>query len=717
MGTYLTKGVDSDEIRRWHQVFKRKDELFEIRLLGDKVFSGYFDDIETAIAEVVKFDRYNQYQVYFTVNEVNPACSSRKQYNTFLISKGTSTSKNDIIHRWWMPIDIDVKRPTDISSTDEEKAYAHRKAGEVYKFLRKCSFPEPVVCDSSSGYHLYYPIDLGNDTASENIVHGCFSVLSARFSDDRVKIDKAVMDANRIMRLPGTWGRKGRDTDERPHRMAKILSAPSVVVRCDTAFLSGFIERYKVVEERQNTPWNGNSFNLRDFISEHGLRVRNEVPYDNGGTKFVLEECPFDPNHKAPDSALFLSASGAIGFKCFHDSCSHHNWHELRQMLDPTAYQAERQDWHTDRRQSTAQLPTDKNVVLGENPDLGKKWLSLTDIEDEDIDDIPRISTGFTEIDNALGGGLYFGDTTLFSGINGSGKSSWLNTLLLNSIQGGFRTALWTGELPSKQIKRWIVQVAAGKNYVLKSLKSKKGYYTPKPVKDKISLWTKGKFFLHNDNYPPKIFQLMEDMKELLPFGVKLFILDNLFSMDLDDIIGDDNAKQKKVIMSRVDFSKKNGVHLLLVAHPRKVVTFLRREDILGSSALGNAVNNIFIIHRTGTDFFNRGEQVFGKRIHNFHSVGNVIEICKNREFGAMDELCGIQYCSQSRRFYDDYTPVANYGWEDDDAREHYWHTPIIEVKTGEDTAGDKQQYSIDQYSPESKVLPFEQSENDTPPF
>lgn len=714
MGENGIKAINADEIRKWHGLFKRQDELFELRLLGEKVYSGYFNDVEHAITAVEQFDKFQQFQVYFTVNEVNPACSSRKQFEKFLIAKGTSTSKNDIEHRWWLPIDIDVKRPSDISSTDEEKQYAHLKAIEVYKFLKANSFPSPVVCDSSSGYHLYYPLDLQNDTSSENLVHSLFDILSARFTDERVKIDKAVTDANRIMRLPGTWGRKGRDTEERPHRISKILTAPDIEFRCDADFLSKFVDKYKVVEDRPSFRNNsgGYDLNLRDFISKHGICVRNEMPWGNGGTKFVLEECPFDSNHKAPDSALFLSANGAIGFKCFHDSCSHHSWHELRLMYEPDAYRQVRQEQpHLPTRVFQKQIP-DKQEVKKESEELGKKWLSLVDVADVNLDDMPRIHTGFRDIDKALGGGLFLKETSIMSGINGSGKSSWINTLLLNAIQEGFKGALWTGELPSPRLKRWFVQVAAGDNHVKESIYAKGTFYVEKPIIEQISEWTKDKFYLYNNNYPAQHTQLLSDMCELLPLGVKLFVLDNLFAMDLDNLDGDDNTKQKKLILSLVDFAKKNDVHVLLVAHPRKVVTFLRKEDILGSSALQNAVDNIFIIHRTGTDFERRAGDLFGKpKITDLMKYGNVIEICKNREFGAIETLIGLRYSMKSRRFTDDYSGNIRYGWEGDitqSSPSYNYDLPDIPP--------------VDLFTPETKEIrydtPFEQNfTNENAPF
>lgn len=156
--------MDAQEIRRWHSIFKRDDELFEIRILGDRTWSGYFYDVEKAIKALEPYDNAN---IYYSINEVKSACASRDQFNCFRQVKGTATSKQDIEHRWWLPIDVDCERPSGVSSTDAEKAKAHKKAQDVFVFLRKNGFAEPVVCDSSSGYHILYPIDMDNTQESE----------------------------------------------------------------------------------------------------------------------------------------------------------------------------------------------------------------------------------------------------------------------------------------------------------------------------------------------------------------------------------------------------------------------------------------------------------------------------------------------------------------------------------------------------------------------
>ena len=63
------------------------------------------------------------------------------------------------------------------------------------------------------------------------------------------------------------------------------------------------------------------------------LQARDPVAW-NGGKKRVLEACPFDPSHTAPDAAIFEHADGTIGFKCFHDSCSGRTWQDVRALFD-----------------------------------------------------------------------------------------------------------------------------------------------------------------------------------------------------------------------------------------------------------------------------------------------------------------------------------------------------------------------------------------------
>ena len=625
--------------------------------------------MEIAIQQLAPFDNAN---IYYSVNEVKKACASRAQFNCFKQVKGTATSKQDIEHRWWLPIDVDCERPSGVSSTNEEKEKAHKKAQDLYVFLRDNGFSKPIICDSSSGYHLLYPIDMDNSQVSEDTIKQFLEILASNFTDESVKIDTVLHDANRILRLSGTYGRKGRSTNERPHRLSKILSAPKDFVRMKREQIDSFNMKYAIkVEQAQRRQFNGipnEQFNLRSFIAKYGIKVSKEIPISGGGTKYVLEECPFDAQHKAPDSALFEMPNGSIAFKCFHNSCSQYDWRAFRLHYDPHAYDYEnqqRQQHFNIQRQPTPTIKT-KYEIKEELPELGGKWLCLSSIKKIDLSSLENVKTGFTELDRNIVG-LNMSEVTLLSGSNSSGKSSWLNTLLLNIIQQGKKVALWSGELRPDILKAWIQMVAAGRNNLKQSSYGDGKYYVPQMIAEKIDQWLDGKFFLYNNEYGCQWEQIFHDMNELLKVGVKVFALDNLFSLNIDLLEGDRNNKQKELILQIKDFAKKNQVHIILVAHPRKVMTFLRKNDISGSSDLTNAVDDCFIIHRVNQDFFRAGAEFFGQsEIQRYSGFGNVIEVCKNRMYGIVDLLVGMHYEIESRRFKNTIDECVKYGWEQD---------------------------------------------------
>lgn len=659
--------MNIQEIRHWHDTFKRKDELFEIRVLGDKTWSGYFYDVEIAINALEPFDNAN---IYYSINEVKKACASRSQFNCFKQVKGTATSKQDIEHRWWLPIDIDCERPSGVSSTDEEKAKAHKKAQDVFVFLRANGFVNPVICDSSSGYHLFYPIDMDNTAESEDAIKSFLEILSNNFTDESVKIDTVLHDANRIIRLPGSYGRKGRSTAERPHRQAKILYVPDNIVRMNVAQINAFNEKYQIKVEQQRRPFNGvqgEAFNLREFIAKYGIRIAKEIPITGGGTKYILEECPFDSQHKSPDSALFELPNGSIAFKCFHNSCSQYDWRAFRLHFDPHAYDHENAPKQYNLNQGyrpTTQYSKPKYEIKGEIPELGKKWLTMSSIKKIDISSIEGVKTGFTELDKSIVK-LHWGEVTLLSGSNASGKSSWLNSLIMNVVNQNVPTALWSGELPEPILKSWLQMVAAGKDNMRLSKYGDGKYYVPNKIGEQIDAWLDDKLLIYNTEYGNQWEQLFSDMNDLVEIGVKVFILDNLMAMNIDLLNGDKNEKQRQVILDLKTFAKKKQVHLILVAHPRKSMAFLRKNDISGTADLTNAVDNVFLIHRVNNDFFKAGADFFGKKeIQGFSEFGNVIEVCKNRMFGIVDLLVGIHYELESRRFKNTRDEIIHYGWE-----------------------------------------------------
>jgi replicative DNA helicase len=297
----------------------------------------------------------------------------------------------------------------------------------------------------------------------------------------------------------------------------------------------------------------------------------------------------------------------------------------------------------------------------------GKEWLSMQDIGYLDLKNLSAIPTGHEAFDRkALG--FILGEISIVSGLNGSGKSSWLNCITLNAIQRGFKVAMFSGELMKEKVKTWLNQVAAGREFVKKVYGYDDFYYVPKDVTAKIDEWTKDKIFLYDNKYGRNWSRLLESIRNVVEKKeVNLLILDNLMTLDLDAFGGDKNEKQSAFVNSLADLAKQANIHIILVAHPRKSLTFLRREDIGGSGDITNLADNVYIIHRVNKDFVKRAPEFLGNedvtKIVEYDGFSNVVEVCKNRFVGSVDNIFGYYYESETKRFMQDKTEHVVYGW------------------------------------------------------
>ena len=97
----------------------------------------------------------------------------------------------------------------------------------------------------------------------------------------------------------------------------------------------------KEPETPQRNYHNNGNFDLHNWLCEHRINVRESVSY-KGGTKYILECCPFDESHTGKDAAVFQLASGAVGFKCLHNSCAHYGWRDFIEEFEPDAYKYDR---------------------------------------------------------------------------------------------------------------------------------------------------------------------------------------------------------------------------------------------------------------------------------------------------------------------------------------------------------------------------------------
>ena len=342
-------------VSRTMAVMFKPGDVAEVRgFKGRETRSGYFDDFAELAKEASALDSRG-FAVYATLNPVKPALLARAQNRVKSYPKAT-TSDGDVLRRAWLPVDFDPVRPADLSSTDGEKRAAIERAHEVRDVLGSRGWPDPVEADSGNGAHLLYPIDLPNDGVSLDLVKGALEALAFEFSDGAVGVDTSNSNAARIWKLYGTTARKGDDTSDRPHRASRILKAPECRVTTGRELLEALVgtHPYEIDERNEKRAGGagllssssfisyGGDFDVGAWIADRGVPVRREGPWNNGGYRWVLEECPWN-GHTDNAAYVVRLAGGAVSAGCQHNSCrtGENRWRELREHYEPGCYHSD----------------------------------------------------------------------------------------------------------------------------------------------------------------------------------------------------------------------------------------------------------------------------------------------------------------------------------------------------------------------------------------
>lgn len=296
-------------------------------------------------------------------------------------------------------------------------------------------------------------------------------------------------------------------------------------------------------------------------------------------------------------------------------------------------------------------INTSEKTMLTTN-DVNMKQEEEREVVYAKIDDLDKRLKGFT-----------IGQLSIWSGGNASAKSTFLNQLAIESINQGYKVAIYSGELTIKRLLGWIISQCAGKKYM--NYNRQKDYYYVEPVvKERILKWLNDKLFIYDNAKGNKANDILNSLRAYIKEKeIKVVIIDNLMSVD----IGDENKYdlQSKFVQKLSELAKELNIHIHFVCHPRKTVSFLRKTDISGTADLTNMADNVFIMHRTNNDFKIKTKEMFKwSDNHPIYNYTNVIEVCKNRDFGVEDEFIGMYYEPISRRLMNSENEEKHYKWE-----------------------------------------------------
>lgn len=657
---------DESQIRCWFDIMKQNKKLTEVRLIGNnKVASGYFTDVDILLREIKPY--LSEYNAYFVINSISPECYGRQQHDKIIVKPKNTTTDSEIVGRDYVFLDLDAHKVAGVNATDEEVERTKQKAREVYRFLKANSFNDCIVTFSGNGVHFFIRCALMPTEENNEIIKRFTQAMGMLFSDEYVDIDQKIYNLARIAKIPGTYSRKGSiESKDRPQRLCYIVKYPHEQKVNDIEYFKKIADLYPKEEEAKPNRYNNYSterFSLDSFIEKHNIPVTRKVQVADG-TRYYLEHCLFNEQHKGKDAILFQHNNGAVAYFCYHHSCSGNDWHKVREMYEPDAYAPKPFDpnYRKDFRVKREFQP------IVQTKEKGEVWLKMSSIAKPKFDVGDYIPSGVKQIDDLMIG-FKRKHVTVWSGYRGCGKSSLLNMLILNGANYGYKSALWTGELDATEEKSWLYMQAAGKQC---NKETKNGfYYTPESVCDKIDPWIDKYFWIFNNEYGNNFGQILDKARELKrKENIDFIILDNLMTLDIDDLDGDKNDRQKKLMYALTCLAKELNIHIHIVAHPNKSGTFLRPNNISGSGHIPDLAQNVFILHRINRDFaVNAKEFLTAATIHEIQDsrCTNTIEICKCRDRGsAVDTFIKLYFEPESRRFKDSIAESVIYGWQDE---------------------------------------------------
>ena len=320
-----------EDISRTLALLMQSDNVIEMRAPKTKwgTVSGYYDNLDSATAAVPQLNGQVP-AVYATINPVHPDLLARAKNRLQRWAK-EMTRDHEVLCRSLFLIDIDPRRPAGISSTEREHAAALCCAEQCRDWLRQFGWPEPLFADSGNGAHLLYRIDLPNDSQSDELVRKCLQAVAIHFTDDTVEVDRKVHNAARITKVYGTLVAKGDTTEDRPHRLSRLIEVPSRLDIVEPQLLHSLASRIVAGTRVKRTR---GKFDLDVWIAEHDLPVVETKSWNGAGRRFILNPCPWNSEHQNKAAFIVQFEHGAIAAGCHHKGCAHNDWNSLRELFE-----------------------------------------------------------------------------------------------------------------------------------------------------------------------------------------------------------------------------------------------------------------------------------------------------------------------------------------------------------------------------------------------
>ncbi|AMV37382.1 hypothetical protein [Planctomyces sp. SH-PL62] len=209
--------VECVELRVLRAAWDRRGDLHRADRISPtyqgSTLAGWYDDLARLARHA---GRLVAVSGYVTINPVRRDLLARSD-NRLDRSRHT-TKDDDVTALRWMYLDIDPKRPADMSSTDEELDAAVRRRDSILAGEPEMAAAALWGKSGNGAWILVRLPDYPNDAPHRGLVARTVKALARVYDDDSVIIDTATVNPSRLIGLPGTVKAKGSPRPERPWR-------------------------------------------------------------------------------------------------------------------------------------------------------------------------------------------------------------------------------------------------------------------------------------------------------------------------------------------------------------------------------------------------------------------------------------------------------------------------------------------------------------------
>ena len=132
-------------------------------------------------------------------------------------------------------------------------------------------------------------------------------------------------------------------------------------------------------------------------------------------------------------------------------------------------------------------------------------------------------------------------------------------------------------------------------------------------------------------------------------YGCDAFLIDSLMMLDIPEDGNGAFTAQKKAVQLLADFAKRHGVHVHLVAHPRKGRDEKEspgKMDVAGSSKITDGADNVLTIWSAKRD-----PQAEG---YNPEEIDGFVKLTKQRNGDVQERVVPVWIHAESRQFCSD---------------------------------------------------------------